>query len=521
MAKAKPSRAQRNIAWIEHNCYVPEGKLVGTRVRLRPWQRDILTGIYDTPTRRAIISFSRKAGKTSLSAMLVLLHLCGPEARANSQILSAAQSKEQAAVLFQLASKMIRMSTSLSRFVQIRETIKHLYCPEIGTLYRALSADSSTAMGLSPVLVVHDEAGQVRGPRSPLYDALETASAAHENPLSIVISTQASTDADLLSVLIDDAKTGADPKVKLFLFTAPDDMDPFSDEALIAANPAFGDFANATEIRAMAADAKRMPSRENEFRNLILNQRVEAVSPFISRGVWEANAGPVAESFEGVPVYAGLDLSEVNDLCCLTLVAKIDGKCHVKPTFWLPHEGLAEKARQDRTPYDLWAKQGFLHTTPGKAIAYSHIAALLFTLFQELDIRILHFDRWNMRHLKPWLLEAGFTEALLERFVEFGQGFQSMSPALRDLETVLLNDGIAHGQHPVMTMCMANAVIETDPAGNRKLSKKRSRGRIDGAVALAMAMAAKSLVVEKPPFVSIWDLMPSDTQDTAPELTDA
>ena len=252
---------------------IPEGRFVGQPVELRPWQREIIRQIYDAPTRRAIISFGRKNGKTSLSAFLLLLHLCGPEYRPNSQLYSAAQSRDQAAILFNLAAKMVRMS-SLREHVVIRDTAKQLFCPELGTLYRALSAEASTAYGLSPVFVVHDELGQVKGPRSELYEALETATAAQESPLSVIISTQAPTDADLLSVLIDDAKRGLDPRVRLFLYASDPEADPFDGATIRAANPAFGDFQNAGEVRAMAEDARRMPAREPEYRNLVLNQRV-------------------------------------------------------------------------------------------------------------------------------------------------------------------------------------------------------------------------------------------------------
>ena len=146
----------------------------------------------------------------------------------------------------------------LGGVVVIRDTAKQLFCPDLGTLYRALSADASTAYGLSPSFTVHDELGQVRGPRSELYEALETASAAQEAPLSIVISTQAPTDADLLSVLIDDALSGADPMQKCWLYTAPMELDPFSEEAIRAANPAFDAFMNQAEVLQQAQDAKRI-----------------------------------------------------------------------------------------------------------------------------------------------------------------------------------------------------------------------------------------------------------------------
>jgi phage terminase large subunit-like protein len=489
--RVKPqTRAERNIAWLERYIRIPEGKHVGQPLKLAPFMKDDLRAIYDNPhgTRRAIISRARKNAKTSESAMILLLHLCGPEARANSQLYSAAQSRDQAAILFALAAKMVRLSPELSEFVGIRDTAKQIYCQELGTLYRALSADATTAYGLSPVLIVHDELGQVKGPRSELYEALETATAAQEEPLSIVISTQAPTEADLLSVLIDDAKDENDPRTVLRFQTAPMDMDPFSEDAIRAANPAFDVFMNKREVLAMAADAERMPSRQAEYENLVLNRRVEINNPFVSKPVWQANGGPVAERFDG-PVYIGMDLSETQDLTAMVIVSAIDGLWNVKPTFWLPADGLREKAHADRVPYDVWHREGFLETTPGRSIEYEYVAERLRGVFDSHDVRQVAFDRWNWRHFRPWLEKADFSDEELERFVEFGQGFQSMSPALRDVEGLLLNEKVRHGMHPVLNMCAANAVVQSDPAGNRKLSKSKSRGRIDGMVAMLMALA--------------------------------
>lgn len=472
--------------------------MVGQRVKLTKHQRKWLKLIYDSPTRTFILSMARKNAKTALSAFIVLLHLCGPEARANSQIYSAAQSRDQAAILFELAAKVVRMSPDLSQYVNIRDTAKELLCGDLGTFYKALSADATTKFGLSPALMIHDELGQVVGPRSQLYEALETASAAQEDPLSIIISTQAPTDADLLSLLIDDAKTGADPRNKVELCTAPMDLDPFSEEAIRAANPHFDDFMNKAEVLRQAADAKRLPSREPAYRNLILNQRVEARSPFISRSIWQEN-GAEPDCMEGKAVYGGLDLSSVSDLTALVMVSE-DGD--VDSTFWLPEEGLAEKSRNDRVPYDQWARDGYLQTCPGRAIEYEFIAHHLRDLFDRYDVQVLNFDRYNMRFLKPWLERAGFSEQELDRFKEFGQGFVSMSPALRELESRLLMRKLRHGMHPVLTMCAANAVAVSDPAGGRKFTKSKTTGRIDGMVALAMAVAAASDGAEAAPNIN-------------------
>ena len=481
----KLKRSKRNIQWLEEHCVIPEGKDVGIPLVLRPWQKKILVQMYDTPTRRIIISVGRKNAKTALSAMIMLLHLCGPEAKVNSQLYSSALSRDQAAIIYNLASKMVKMSTTLREFVTTRDTLKELYCSEIGTLYKALSADAATQFGLSPVLVIHDELGQVKGPMPPLYEALETATGAQQEPLSIIISTQAATDGDLLSILIDDAKENHDKETKLVLFSADMKADPFSVETVKAANPAFGDFQNAKETMAMAEAARRMPSREAQFRNLVLNQRVEAANPFVNQTVWASNGKTPDKNAE--IWFGGLDLSEINDLTAFILVSPAGD---VDSTFWLPQEGLTEKSRLDRVPYDVWAKNGFLMTTPGKSIQYEYVAKYLYKILQEKNIRKIAFDRWNMRHLRPWLIQAGLSETFIDsRFVDFGQGYQSMSPALRTLETLLLDERLKHGGQPVLTMCAANSVIKMDEAGSRKLDKRKSRGRIDGMVALAMATA--------------------------------
>lgn len=485
--KKKLSRSERNWKWIERFCYVPEGKNAGKPFRLTPQQKEWLSDIYDTPTRTFILSMGRKNGKTAFSSVLLLLHLCGPEAKLNSQLYSDAQSRDQAAILFRYASQIVRMSPQLSQFVEVKDSAKELLCPELGTLYKALSADASTKYGLSPIFVVHDELGQVRGPASELYDSIETGMSAHEAPLSIIISTQAPNDGDLLSILIDDAMTGADPEKKVRIYSAPKDMDAFCEHALELANPHYHVFMNKKEVRGQAQDAKRMPSKESSYRNLILNQRVEARDPFVTEAIWKLNgAAPIFKP--GVPVWCGLDLSSVNDLTAFLMLSETGD---VKPIFWLPEEGLEEKSKKDRVPYDLWARQGFLKTTPGRAIDYDFVANELVNVFENYNIQIVAFDRWNMKFLKPSLERAGMNSSDIEKFQAFGQGFASMSPALRELETLLLKGKLRHGNHPILEMCAHNATVLSDPAGNRKFIKGKSTGRIDGMVALAMAVGVK------------------------------
>ena len=168
------------------------------------------------------------------------------------------------------------------------------------------------------------------------------------------------------------------------LHAADVDLDPFSKEAIKQANPALGKFQVTHEVMDMAEAARRMPSREAEFRNLILNQRVEASSPFVTPSVWQDNA---EEPDSLGAIYGGLDLSETNDLTALVLVSPQQGQLHVKPVFWLPEEGIEERARKDRVPYDLWAKQGHLNTTPGRSVEYAFVADYIVGLFDKYEIR--------------------------------------------------------------------------------------------------------------------------------------
>ncbi len=486
------TRAARVIEFIERYCVTPEGASVGQPLVLAEFQKQFIRDVYDNPagTRRAILGCARKNGKSGLIAGLLLAHLVGPEAKQNSQIVSGAMSREQSALVFNLASKMVQQSPKLSSLVRIIPSGKRLIGLPLNVEFRALAADGKTAHGLSPVLAILDEVGQVRGPQSDFIDAITTSQGAHEAPLLIAISTQASGDADLFSTWIDDAQRSADPRIVCHLYAAPEGCDLMDESAWRAANPALGLFRSLDDLREQMTQAQRMPSMENTARNLLLNQRVSTVSPFISPDVWKSNCGN-PRSFDG-PVWCGLDLSARVDLTALVVIGQVDGVWQVQSHFWTPSQGLEERARRDRAPYDVWHRQGFLRTTPGATVDYSHVAADMLEILDGLDVRGIAFDRWRVAELQRELDRLGAELPL----VEHGQGFASMAPALDALEAELLNGRVAHGGHPVLTMCAANAVIVKDPAGNRKLEKSRSTGRIDGLQALAQAMGVASKATE-------------------------
>jgi phage terminase large subunit-like protein len=479
------TRGERVIAFVEKYCLIPSGEHVGQPLLLDDFEKKFILDVYDNPvgTRRAYLSIAKKNGKTGLIAAMVLAHVVGPEARRNTEIVSGAQSRDQAGIVFDRAAKMIAMNQKLARLTRIVPSSKKIYGLTRNVLYKALSAEGKSAHGGSPSLAILDEVGQVEGPRDAFISAIQTSLGAYDNPLLIAISTQAASDTDLFSIWLDSQEAAPDPRVVSHVYRAPEDCELSDRAAWFAANPALGKFKALADVEQAARLAELIPANESEFRNFHLNQRVEKTDPFVSRAVWEAN-GAQPGDFTGKKVYAGLDLASVNDLCALVLATQ---EGDIEAHFWLPAVGLFEKAKKDRVPWDLWAQQGLLHTTPGKAVEYEYVAEFLRGVFDRCEVQALAFDRYNMKHLKPWLTKAQFSEAELAKFIEFGQGTLSMTPALRELEVQLLNGKIKHGMNPIMTMCAANART-VGASGARKFDKIKSRGRIDGMVAMAQAI---------------------------------
>jgi phage terminase large subunit-like protein len=496
------TRGERNCRFIESFCKVPEGEHVGKPVVLADFQVAFILAIYDNPngTDTGILSIARKNAKTGTIAFILLIHLVGPEAKQNSRIVSGAMSRDQAAEVYNLASKCVMLSEKLSSIIKIIPSGKKLIGLPLSVEYQAISAEGKTAHGKSPILAILDEVGQISGPQSDFVDAITTAQGAYDNPLLIYISTQAANDADLFSVLIDDSRNNKPPKTVCHVYAADQEADPLDESGWYKANPALGLFRSLTDMRKQAEKAARMPSFENTFRNLNLNQRVSVVSPFVSRSVWMENIGQIIG--DGDIWYGGLDLSARTDLTAFTLISEnSEGKIDVEQYFWTPEVGLLDRQKVDRQPYGVWVKQGFLRTTPGATVDYEFVAQEISEIIGARHVEKLAFDRWRIDVFKSACTRLGINLPL----VPFGQGYKDMSPAIDAFEALLLNSKINHGAHPVLTMCAANAVITKDPADNRKLDKHKATGRVDGMVSLTMAIGVLNSEAEEQEPPSPWE----------------
>ncbi len=504
MKQLKDTKRVRDIISFIEKLSIPSGKGSGTPFKLMKFQKDFIRDVYGPVdkngkriVRRAILSLGRKNGKSVLIAALSLVHLVGPESIMNGENYSLANDRDQASLVFKYAAQMVRAEPDLAEIIKIVDSTKTMVCFSNGSFYKALSAEVSTKYGLNPSWACFDELAQARN--RELYDAVDTAFAAREEPLFITISTQSNDPQHILSQLIDDGKSSNDPSTVCHLYEIPEDMDVYDEDNWVLSNPAIEEFRSLDEMRTAAQRAQRMPTFEAAFRNLYCNQRVDAQSPFIPRAEWEECKGD-AEYADREEIYLGLDLSGKTDLTSLMGVSsgELD---KVKSWFWKPKETLLEHEKRDRVPYSVWEKQGYIKTTPGRAIQYSYIAQELAEINKTYTILGMAFDRYRIDDLMNAMSAIGL-DCYVDgkdnarygaiRLVPWGQGYASMTQAVEALEIAVLERKLVHDGHPCLTWNISNAMIISDAAGNKKLDKSKTRFRIDGAVALAMAEGLKS-----------------------------
>lgn len=452
--------------------------------------------------RRAILSVSRKNGKTALIATLALCHLIGPESVTNGEVYSAANSRDQAGQIFKIAAQIVRADPELSAMLRVVDSTKTISCYSNGSFYRAISAEAGVQHGLNPSMVIFDELAQAKS--RDLYDVLDTSMGARTEPLFVVISTQSNDPEHILSKLIDDGLNSDDPTIVCHLYEVPEETkDIYDPREWKKANPALGDFRSLADLKAVADKAKRMPAEEPKFRNLFLNQRVAPISSLISKPEWMACVGP-AEFEPKEEVYLALDMSAVVDLTALVM-GSAGEKTKVRPFLWKPEELLAEHSNRDfgsgNSRYVQWHKSGELLVSPGRTINPEVVARKIIEIWGDFTVLGLAYDRWRIADLlrefdrlgfEAWEDKGGEKTGSGLRLVPWGQGFKDMAPAVDALELEVTNRKLEHPSNKVLNWAMGNAVATMDPAGNRKIDKDKARFRIDPAVALTMLVGLKS-----------------------------
>ena len=343
-----------------------------------------------------------------------------------------------------------------------------------------LSAEVGGKHGFSVSGLVFDEIHTQ--PNRQLYDVLTKGSSdARQNPLHFIITT-AGTDRHSIAYELHtkavDILEGrrVNPTFYPVVYGLKDDED-WEDEAnWYKVNPSLGYTVDIERLRDAYREAKQNPADEVTFKWLRLNMWVSSTVAWIPDAIFmKGNEEIDLAALEGRDCYGGLDLSSTGDITALVLMfppRDEDEKYILLPFFWVPEETIPQRVKAASVPYDLWERQGYLLSTEGNVIHYDFIEK-----FIEIAV-----DRWNATQMIQNLEGDGFT------MVPFGQGFASMSGPTKDFYRLLMEGQIIHGGHPVLRWMAGNVVVDTDPAGNIKVTKAKSKEKIDGIVAAIMAL---------------------------------
>jgi phage terminase large subunit-like protein len=475
-----------------------KGEFSGKPFELEPWQQFIIwnvfgwmkkspdNGNYYRRFRTAYIEVARKNGKsTMLSGMG--LYMLAADGEGGAEVYAAATKRDQARIVHQEATRMVASSPALRK--RIKRFRDNLHVPKSSSKFEPLGRDSNSMDGLNVHCAIVDElhAHKTRD----VWDLLDTATGARRQPLMLAITTAGYDRSSFcyeMNTLVKRVLEGTADDDSLFgIVFSLDDGDDYSDESCwIKANPNLGVSKNRDDLRRKLRRAKDMPSALNAFLRLELNIWTQASERWTNPEKWEACAKTVNEDdLIGRACYGGLDLSSTTDITAFVLVFPPidDGEPYqIVSRFWIPDENMKLRSNRDGVPYLSWHQQGLIKSTPGNVIDHSAITHEIDLLAQKYDIKEIAFDRWGSVQVSQKLQESGIEIA------QFGQGYQSMSPAMKNLEVLMLSEQLAHGGNPILTWMAGNMVATQDPAGNLKPDKKRSTEKIDGMVALMMAL---------------------------------
>lgn len=490
-------RAVRWLRMLRH----PKSHLPRQAFQLDRWQERIVRRIYGPRhpdgtriVRNVGMLVPRGNRKTTFAAALALLHTIGPERVRGGEVLSAAGDKKQARIAYKEAVDIVAMDPQAVSYTRTTDFKNRLSCPDVGSFYEAISADASTQHGRTPSFVLADEIHI--WPKRDLWEALRSALPKTRGALLVVTTTAGRGQENIAFEFIDYCRkvaSGAidDPATLPILFEAPSDCD-WRDEAVwravnpgLSAGPPYPDIDG---LRQLAREATLRVGERDMFRQYNLNIWLDhSADPFVDMAIYDEGAGAIdldSLAASNEPCWLGVDLSSNGDLT-VVVAAWRDGEDGyiVHPWFFCPKDNLRLRADRDGVPYPTWAEDGFITPTPGNVVDFRAVEDTIRDLCERFAVQEIAFDPHLARNMLNNLLEAGLPA------VEMRQNWATMAPAVKELERAIVGRRFAHGGHPVLRWCFDNIAIGTDSAGNRHFHKGKSRDRIDGAVAAAMAVA--------------------------------
>ena len=492
-------RAKRAVDIFESILVHTKGRFARTAFILADWQRDeIIVPLFgrvrwdpETLTwvrqyRVAWIELARKNGKSEILAGIALILLCADDEE-SAEVYGCARDRDQARKVFDVSVRMVELSPILSKRLEINRSQKRIYDQKTGSYYEVIAADAAGNLGHNPHGVIFDEV--LTQPNADLWDSLRTAMGTRTQPLMVAATTAgndpssfAKNEHDLSVKVAKQPKL--DPSRFVYARNTPEDADWQDEKNWTFANPALGDFLSMQALRDEAREASLSPSKQNSFRQYRLNQWVRQTTRWLDMGLWDSNAGLVVErDLYGRECYGGLDLASVSDFTAWILVFPGDDYDEVLGRFFIP-EGAIEKRSPMRETLETWRREGWLTVTPGDVVDLGAVRNQIDRDAQNFNIKEVAFDRWGSTETVQWLQDQELTVWAQS------QGIMAMSAPSKELERLLGERRLHHGGNPALRWMADNVEATSDSSGNIKPDKKRSSEKIDGIVALVMAIAA-------------------------------
>jgi phage terminase large subunit-like protein len=490
------SHAIEFFSFLSHS----KGEWAGQPVRLELWEQAIVWILFGwmrrkTGTRRfnqAYIEIARKNGKSLLASGIALYMLIG-DGEPGAEVYSAATKRDQAKIVWDEAARMVRKSPQLREFITVHKD--RMFLPfDTASKYEPVGRDADTMDGLNVHCAIADELHAHR--TSEVWDVLETGMGARRQPLLLAITTAGFNQASFCYSMRKYATAVLDQVIQndaffTMIFTLDEDDDPWDERNWIKANPNLGVSVYLPELRNLAAKAKELPSSLNSFLVKRLNIWTTSAEHWIHPDRWRACAGSVDEAaLVGRVCYGGLDLSSTQDLTALVWVFPPtwdDPLYRVLCRFWAPESAIQERSRSQRVPYDVWMRNGLITPIPGEVIDYAYIYEQIEQDVARFQVREIGYDRYQAAEIYVRLANAGLT------MVQIAQTTGGMNGGMRVLEHLIAGRLLAHGDHAVLTWNIHNVVVYQDSNGNIKPDKRKSTEKIDGAVALVMALGRATL----------------------------
>lgn len=485
-------RAVDFLRFLRH----PKSRYADKRSRWDPWQERIVRRVYGPcredgrrQVRVVYLQVGRGNRKTSLGGALCLLHTFGPERIEGGQALGAAADRKQARIAYEEATAIIGATPQLAKAARVQDFKNRIAHPKSGAVYEAISADAATQYGRTPNFALVDELWAHR--KVDLWHAIRTGLVKVEGSLLVITTTAGRGTNTPDYPIYDYAKKVAsgeidDPSFLPIIFEAEKGCD-WTDEAVWhAVNPGLQHgYPDIEGLRQLALEAKSRPSDREAFQQFHLGIRQEhSVSPFVDMDIYDRGNAPIdLDTLRGQQCWIAVDVGLTTDLTAVIACFRDDDDGFVVvPTFFCPADNLHARSDRDHVPYVRWAEEGYIIPTPGNVTDYRAVENHIRDLCEHYAVMEIAFDPAYAQAIMAPLREDGFPA------VEMRQGWVTMAPAIKELERAIIGGKLQHGGHPVLRWNFENVAVDTDRAGNRLFTKSKSRDRIDGAQASAMAV---------------------------------